>query len=280
MFSKKLAILIAVFFFITVNFTILILSSKDVLSEKKIGIDSIGITLISPFQIVVFKIKESLENIWESYFSTVSALKENFVLKNKLSYLLQIKDKNKELEFENKRLRKFINFQNSIKNTLVVAEVIARDPSPWFGTIMINKGSNKGLVKGLPVLVPQGIVGRLISVAKNSSKVLLIIDRNSAVDALIQNSRTRGIVKGNNTKNCFLKYAFQKDEIKVGQVIISSGLDQVFPKGLRIGTVLKVRKKSSLLFQEIFIKTCVDFTKLEEVLVSIKEIDTGKKYND
>ncbi|HKK90112.1 MAG TPA: rod shape-determining protein MreC, partial [Desulfobacteraceae bacterium] len=144
---------------------------------------------------------------------------------------------------------------------------------PWFRTIMIGKGSRDGLAKGLPVLVSEGIVGQIVSVSEKYSRVLLITDRNSAVDALVQTSRSRGIVKGDNTDRCFFKYALRKVPIEKGDIIVSSGLDQVFPKGLRIGKVVQEKKERSRLFQTITVKTFVNFDKLEEVLVSL---DRGK----
>jgi rod shape-determining protein MreC len=117
------------------------------------------------------------------------------------------------------------------------------------------------------VLVSEGIVGQIIKVAAHYSRVLLITDRNSAVDALVQNSRVRGMVKGNNENQCSFVYALRKDEVKQGELIISSGLDQVFPKGLKIGRVTNVTKVHSQLFQNITLETSVDFDKIEEVLV-------------
>jgi rod shape-determining protein MreC len=110
-------------------------------------------------------------------------------------------------------------------------------------------------------------VGQITKVSPNFSRVLLITDRNSAVDALVQTTRARGMVKGNGESSCSFVYALRKEEIQAGEVIVSSGLDQVFPKGLKIGTVLAVKKDHSRLFQDIIIQTSVDFDKLEEVLV-------------
>jgi rod shape-determining protein MreC len=152
----------------------------------------------------------------------------------------------------------------------VAAKVIGRSPSPWVKTIMIDKGTDNGLTRGLPVMVSEGIVGQVIAVSDRYSRVLLVTDRNSAVDALVQSSRARGIVKGNNTDECSFCYALRKDEIQAGEMIVSSGLDGVFSKGLRIGQVVDVKKESSELFQTILLKTCVDFDRLEEVLVSIR----------
>lgn len=265
MFSRKLLIFVGLALFIAINFIVITMSSKD--SLPVMGIERLFISVTSPFQLAVTKTIYFTQNIWDTYFMAVLAVKENSELKKQLGKTIEIKNRYEELELENIRLKKFVNFTGLVPDTYVAAQIVARDPSPWFKTIMIDKGAKDGLLKGSPVLVSEGIVGQLLEVAKNYSKVLLITDRNSAVDALVQNSRVRGIVKGNNEDNCSFEYALRKDEVRQGETIISSGLDQVFPKGLKIGRILKVTKVHSQLFQDISIETSVDFDKLEEVLV-------------
>ena len=265
MFSRKLLIFVGLALFIAINFIVITMSSKE--SLPVIGIERLFISITSPFQLAVTKTIEFTQNIWDTYFISVRAVKENIELKKQLGKAVEIRNRYEELELENVRLKKFVNFTGLVPDTYVAAQIVARDPSPWFKTIMIDKGAKDGLLKGSPVLVSEGIVGQILEVANNYSKVLLITDRNSAVDGLVQNSRVRGIVKGNNEDNCSFMYALRKDEVKEGETIVSSGLDQVFPKGLKIGRILKVTKVHSQLFQDITIETSVDFDKLEEVLV-------------
>lgn len=123
------------------------------------------------------------------------------------------------------------------------------------------------MAKGLPVLISEGVVGQIVALYPAYSKVLLITDRSSAVDALVQSSRARGIVEGVNNEGCVFQYALRKEKIIPGDIIISSGFDQVFPKGMKIGTVVAVKKENSELFQTIYLKTFVDFEKLEEVMI-------------
>ncbi|MBF0203472.1 MAG: rod shape-determining protein MreC [Desulfamplus sp.] len=266
MFSTKTVLLIGIVLFIATSFTVLTVSSRNALPDN--GIENIAIALISPFQMAVSASFAWCSGIWRVYFATVSAGNENIELKKELALAMGAQNRCMELELENSRLRSFIDFNNASENVFIAAKVIGRDPSPWFQTLMINKGSGDGLIKGLPVLVSEGVVGRIETVSENFSRVLLITDRNSAVDALVQSSRARGIVQGNNTDQCLFKYALRKDEIVQGDIIVSSGLDQVFPKGLRIGKVLDIQKENSDLFQMIIIKTFVNFDKLEEVLVA------------
>jgi len=270
MFSRKMVLLIGIVFFITVNFTVLTVSSKGALPKN--GFERITISLIAPVQMVFSRTLSAIEGIWNDYFAMVSAAKEFPRLKKEAAMAVEIGNRCMEIELENSRLRKFINFQDLEREVLVAAKVIGRDPSPWFRTIMIDKGTGDGLTRGLPVLVSEGVVGQVVTVARHYSMVLLVTDKNSAVDALVQTSRARGIVKGNDSEFCSFRYVLRKNKIEVGEMIISSGLDGVFPKGLRVGRVVDLKEDSSQLFQEITIKTCVDFDKLEEVLVSLKNV--------
>lgn len=265
MFSRRLLIFVGLALFIAINFIVITMSSREALPVS--GIERVTISITSPIQLAVTRTIQFTQDIWTTYFMAVLAVQENIDLKVRLAKTFEIQNQNKELDLENIRLKKFVNFTSRVSDTYVAAQIIGRDPSPWFKTIMIDKGVDDGLVKGSPVVVSEGIVGQIIEVSKGYAKVLLITDRNSAVDALVQNSRVRGIVKGNNEDQCSFVYALRKDELKEGELIVSSGLDQVFPKGLKIGRILKVRKVHSQLFQDITIETSVDFDKIEEVLV-------------
>jgi rod shape-determining protein MreC len=268
MFSRKMFIAIGVALFAAINLIVISMTSRQALKVN--GPEKVLITITAPFQMAAQKTICFTSSIWQTYFAAVSAAKENAVLKKQLSMTEQIENQNQELSRENARLKKFVEFTASVpgeSGTYLAARVIARDPSPWVKTVMIDKGEKHGLEKNAPVLVPEGIVGQITTVSHNFSRVLLIIDRNSAVDALVQNTRARGMVKGGGDNTCVFVYALRKDQIQAGETIVSSGLDQVFPKGLKIGTILDVDKDPSQLFQDIMIQTNVDFDKLEEVLV-------------
>lgn len=258
-------IFIGVALFIAINLIVITMTSRQTLPVS--GAERMAIALTSPFQSMVRKTISFTQSIWQTYFVSVLAVRENQRLRGELSRAQEIENQYRELALENARLKKFVNFTHSVPATYVAARVIARDPSPWFKTMMVDKGLENGLTKGSPVLVSEGIVGQLIEVSGRFSRVLLITDRNSAVDALVQETRVRGMVKGSNEDTCTFEFALRKDEIRPGEMIVSSGLDQVFPKGLKIGRVLDVQKDHSQLFQDIIIETSVDFDKLEEVLV-------------
>jgi len=264
MFSKKMVIIVGAVALIVVNIIILSVNSSRYSSY---GSWRTAIFFIAPFQKTVTKSVQFLKNIWGHYFFLVSVAQENDNLKKAINQAIDKNNKYREVEISNFRLRNLLNFRKTMTNQVLVAEVIGQDPSPWFKTIIIDKGKSDGVEKGLPVVVPEGITGQIVDISYNYSKVLLIIDQNSAVDALVQRTRARGLIKGQSDGRCLSKYVLRKDDVKVGDTVVSSGLDGVFPKGLRVGYVTEIVKRNSGIFQEVTVMPYVDFEKLEEVLV-------------
>ena len=227
----------------------------------------LSIFVVAPFQDAVSHSIKFLESIWNHYFNLVSVAEENKILQKELSHARERNNFCYETELSNIRLRYLLKFKKNLTEQVIAAEVIGKDPSAWFKTIIIDKGKIDGLTKGLAVVVPEGIAGQVTDVSEHYAKVLLIIDGNSAVDALVQRTRARGIVEGSQADVCLLKYALRNDDVASQDIVITSGLDGVFPKGLRVGSVSKVIKQNSGIFQEVAVKPYVDFEKLEEVLV-------------
>jgi rod shape-determining protein MreC len=269
MFSKRFIFLILAIFIVLGNLVFLAVGSQDGVPVSRF--ERITIAMVAPFQMMVTRTTNAVQDVWSVYFTSVSATRENKILKKALALATADQNSCRELALENQRLRKFIHFKQTESRIMVAAKVIARDPSPWFSTMMIDKGTEDGLSRGLPVVAAEGIVGQVVAVSSRYSRVLLITDRNSSVDALVQSTRARGIVQGDNTETCFFDYALRKETVSIGDDIVASGLDQIFPKGLSIGKVVDVRKENSDLFQHVRVKTSVDFNTLEEVLVFVKQ---------
>ena len=264
MFSKKLVLIIGVIVLIAVNIIVLSINSRRYTS---FGLERVAISLISPFQELVTRTIRFTKDIWQQYFALVTVARENQILRSELNQASEKSNLWHETELANARLRNLLDFQKNITEQVVAAEVIGKDPSPWFKTVIIDKGKADGVTKGLPVVMPQGIAGQVIETANHYSKVMLIIDRNSAVDALVQRTRARGVIKGESTDQCRLDYVLRKKDVRVGDIVVSSGSDGVYPKGLRIGRVSEVIEHDADIFHEVFISPFVDFEKLEEVLV-------------
>ena len=275
MFSKRVVMIVALIISIAANIILLTVSSRSRLPTNDVG--PVAIAIVGPFQKLVSSSMERVYDLWKNYFNLVNVAIENEKLKKSLSLAVEKINQCSEVENSNERLRSFLYFQKSSKTRVLAAEVIAKDPSSWFKTIVIDKGKADGVEKGFPVVVPEG---QIIEASNNYSKVLLIIDRNSAVDALVQRTRARGIIKGESTSECILEYALRKHDINVGDTIISSGLDGVYPKGLRLGEVSEITKRSSGIFQEVIVSPYVDFEKLEEVLIVLNHTAREKTFGN
>ena len=267
MFSKKMVLIIGGVILITVNVILLSVTSK---SQSTFGFGRIGLSFVAPFQELVTRSVRFARGIWEHYFFLVSVSQENEDLKKSLNDAIEKNNQWNELKLANNRLRNLLTFQKSLTDRVVAAEVIGKDPSMWFKTVIIDKGKADGLQKGLPVVLPQGIAGQVIEVSDRYSKVMLIIDRNSAVDALVQRSRARGIIKGASADQFRFEFVLRKNDVRVGDTVVASGFDGVYPKGLRIGQVSDLSGRTSDIFYKIVVTPFVDFEKLEEVLVILR----------
>jgi len=234
------------------------------------------------FRQVVLEIVVPLENVvnsalngiykgWNRYIFLVGLEEENKKLKKKVSSLTSEVRTYSGTHLECMRLRKLLNLQESFQSQTIAARVIGSDRSSIFKTILLDKGKFEGLKVGLPVIAIGGVVGRIIDVSWNVSKVLLFIDYNSNIDALVQNVRAQGILQGSGNKGCILKYVQRLENVNIGDAVVSSGLAGVFPKGLLLGTVISVDKAETSLFQKISVAPSVDVSKLEEVLVIVKK---------
>ena len=265
MFSKKMVMIVGVIVLIAVNIILLSVFNRRYVSYYRPG--RIAISLIAPFQKASTSSIRFVRDIWRHYFFVVNVAKENDNYQKALNKAFENNIQLKEFELSNSRLRNLLNFKKTITDRVLSAEVIGKDPSPWFKTVLIDKGENDGVETGMAVVVPKGIAGQVTDVSANYSKVLLIIDHNSAVDALVQNDRARGIIQGDAAGQCLFKYVLRKHDIKIGDIVVSSGLDGVFPKGLAVGYVSAVIKPKSGIFQDVTVSPYVDFEKLEEVLI-------------
>jgi rod shape-determining protein MreC len=275
MFSRKLLVISGLFTFIIVNIILMFISARYVGSSSVSR--HLGMVVVSPLQKIVTVSIRSLRSMWLQYFFLISTEKENDVLKKKLAEIIYDVNQCKEKEISNERFRKLLDFKTASGLFTISAEVIGKDPSQWYKTFVIDKGVSEGVTKGLPVVVPEGIVGQVIDASDHYSKVLLIIDSNSAVDALVQQTRAHGIIKGDSENRCLLNYVSRKEIVNIGDSVVSSGLDGVFAKGLLIGKVTDIILSKSGIFQEIEVSPFVDFDKIEEVLV-VSNASTEIKY--
>jgi rod shape-determining protein MreC len=266
MFSKKSMVVAGALVLIGLN---LLVFSLDIIRKSSLyeAAARAAVFLVAPVQEAFHSTLDFFDGAWEHYFDLVAVSYENEKLGQELARAHQQKHQYRELARANDRLRELVNLKKASPYEFLAAEVIGRDPSAWYQSIVINKGADDGLHKADPVLTANGIVGHLLHVAGDHATVMLIIDRNSAVDAMVQRTRARGLAKGAGNGRCRFDYTLRKEALRVNDIVMSSGFDGIYPKGFRIGYVSKVIRRNTGLFQEVEITPFVDFETLEEVLV-------------
>ncbi len=197
---------------------------------------------------------------------------ENRSLRKQLNDLLVEEVKFTEIEAENKRLRLLLNFsrQNplySFQGATIVGRVVGVQPDNVSQIVTIDCGANQGIRRGMPVVAAEGLVGRILQVHAETSEVLLLIDPASVVNAQVQSSRAPGLVRGRVLKLPLITFVPQGALIRPGDIVLTSGVGNTFPRGILIGQVISVSYKDYEMFQQAVIRPTVDFQRLEEVLV-------------
>lgn len=265
----------AVILFVAV-FTVILLAGSFVHGKVQFAfIDRVVITLLSPFEYVFSTVGVSLRHITMATGEVFTVYGKNQELKAELDNYRQNNLDMTEIMAENDRLRAMLDYKKTATQfDFVTAMVVARDPGTWTSVIIVNKGTNDGIVKDMPVVTPQGLVGNVIQAYASSAKIQLILDPRSAVGALNQRSESRvaGIVEGSGTNHNaprLLNLARDAD-IVPGDTVVTSGFGGIYPKGLAVGEVLDVVNDEGGLLKYAVLKPAVDFDKLEEVFIIVR----------
>ena len=237
------------------------------------------LTLVAPLQEGAMQIARFSQHLWRQYFYHVSLYDENERLTRELALAKAQQNLARELQKSNQRLQQLLQFKKLVPRKTVAAEVIGRDHSQWFQTIVVNKGTSDGVEKGHAVVAPAGVVGQVVETAPFHAKVLLIVDANSAVDVKIQRTRASGILKGGAAGLCRFDYALRNHDIKTGDVVITTGQDRVFPKGMLVGRVKVIDQPRAGIFQDVVVNPFVNFDTLEEVIIIIEPPEDSLRGN-
>jgi rod shape-determining protein MreC len=251
-------VLLAAFVFYSLN-----LKNKEYENPLERG----ALNLMAPVNGVIARLNYWAAGIWNDYVALVGVRQENKQLRESIKILNTRMVESREAVLAGERLKKLLEMRNFLQVPSLAAAVIGEDGTPWFKTIMIDRGEADGLKEGMPVVAAQGVVGQLVKVVARSSRVLLITDHASGVAGIIQRSRARGVVKGKGEGRCALEFSLTEEDVKVGDSVITSGIGRKFPKGLPVGEVTMVKKGEYGIFQTVEVRPAVNLARLEEVLV-------------
>jgi rod shape-determining protein MreC len=251
---------------LTLIFLVSTLGTQKFGSMHKLVMEAVG-----PLQKMVAVTASSLGSFADEYLdvfqNSLRLREENKLLLMQLQENEILLNKSREAMATNASFRRLLEFRDGLARPVVAATVIGKDPSVWFRSVIIDQGSNSGIVKGNPVVNSEGIVGQIFTTSPNYSKVLLAIAPSSAIDVLLQKSRVRGILKGTGTLTYRLEYILKTVEVEEGDYVVTAGYGGVFPTGLPVGVVSKVIKKPRGMFHEIEVTPAVDYQTLEYLLV-------------
>lgn len=201
------------------------------------------------------------------YLDLIGIKKQNLELKGQLSELNAQLGAMTELKMENERLSQLLGFKQASKMNLLAARVIGNDLQHEHNTILVDRGLNHGVKKNMAALTTGGVVGYTFRVEPESSQIILLTDRYAVIDAIVQRSRARGLVEGVKSSNTRLKYLKRSDDVKVGDLIVTGGMYNLFPKGFPIGTVTAIDKSRYGMTQEVEVKPAVEALNLEELFI-------------
>ncbi len=234
--------------------------------------DRVVIGMTAPIQITLSWTLEKIALGFERYIYLWHTHQENLELLEENRRLLKSIADFREIQQENLRLRKLLRFEEKLNFKSILARVISKDISNEYRSLRLNRGEEAGVKRNMAVITDEGVVGRILRTSWETSDVLTLLDPLSAVDTIVERSRARGVVEGLSDDICQLKFALRTDDIEPGDLLISSGLGGIFPKGLSTGIVSRVNRKSYGITQEVEVRPSADFSKLEEVLIVFEDL--------
>jgi rod shape-determining protein MreC len=226
----------------------------------------LAVCAIAPFERLFIYSGESMRGVWTNYIDLRNVRSENVRLKADSERMRLERAREQEDARQARRIQALLGFKEQWIDVTVAAQVIGTSGTESSRVLYLDKGTKDGIRADMPVITPDGVVGKVLTVYGETAQVLMINDPTSGVGATLVNSRLQGIVKGTSTGEVQLNYIMGDEAVQSGEALVTSGGDRVFPKGLPIGTVANVTMGRNL-FLDIKLKPAVDLNRLEEVLV-------------
>ena len=218
-------------------------------------------------------IEKRITSVWNHYIWLVGVQEENALMKEKVRLLEAESVENSEIRIRYDRLLKLMELDRRDRNRKLFASVVVEIEKPFSRLLIINKGSNHGVRPNFAVVSTEGIIGKIQSVTPFQSVVQLITDPHSQFPVLLQQSRTKAMVIGSEDGTLQLKYIPRRLELKESDKVVTSGLAGIFPKGLAVGKIDTIQKKSFELFQRVVLTPSAKMRKIEEVAVIVKNVE-------
>ena len=264
------------YFFLAVVVGHVVLISTQVTTKRGVPmLEGAVFGVFSEVQRVANVVTTGVRTSWQNYFALQQVQAENERLKQQISALQIRLQQERSLAQQSQSLQKLLELKTASDLSTTAASVIAGGASPEFRTITIDKGTSEGIHSDMAVISPAGIVGRVIQPSPRAAKVQLLIDRNAAAGALVERTRAQGVVIGTGADELRMDYVSGSSEVKAGDVVVTSGIDGIYPKGFVIGQIQSVKRGAGE-YSSIVIRPAVDFSALEAVLIVVTPRPTAQ----
>ena len=255
------------YLFIGVMLAHILLISAQVNSKTGVPVlESVTFGVFSELQRGLSGAFSSVVGVWSGYIGLRRVKAENDELKRQLAEAQIAVQEQRALADRTRGLERLLGMREQLALNTAAAEIIGAAATPDFRTVTIDKGARDGVQRDMSVIAPSGVVGRVVVASARSAKVQLLIDRNAAAGALVERSRAQGVVVGSGDERMHMEYVSEVADVVVGDLVVTSGIDGIFPKGFIIGRVDGVEKSGGA-YKRITVTPAVDFRSLEEVLV-------------
>ncbi len=258
----------------------ILLISAQVNSRSGVPVlESVTFGIFSEVQRALSGGVSGVRRVWSGYIGLRNLKAENEELKRQLAASQVAAQEQRALADRARGFQRLLELRDHLALATTAAEIIGAAASPDFRTLTIDKGTRDGLRPDMAVIAPEGVVGRIVVPSARSAKVQLLIDRNAAAGVIVERTRAQGVVVGGGDDRLQMQYVSEVSDLAVGDVVVTSGIDTIYPKGLVVGRI-EVVEKNGPAFKRIVVKPAVDFSRLEEVLVVLtptaaKEAATG-----
>ncbi len=267
---RNVTILVAVLFVQVLGLAVQVKRATQDESTRLIRVWAVD--AVTPFEKGIVWFQSGVTNLWHNYFYLRGVRQENRDLKQQIERLrIEQVRLNQDAE-QARRLQALLGFREQFISKTLAAQVIGSSGSEQSRSIYIDKGSRDGIKPDMAVITAEGVVGKVLRVFKTTSQVLLVNDQTSGVGAILEKTRLQGVLRGTPLGEVVLEKVMSDETVALGERVLTSGGDQIFPKGLPVGTVTKVSPGSEL-FLNIRVKPSADLNRLEEVLVITEQVE-------
>jgi len=235
------------------------------------ALHKLTLDMVGPLESAVSSSLSGVITLKDDYLALFHVREDNKRLAALVDKYMQELAERRESYHKFKHYEELLEFKKQEGFGLLAARVVGKDPALWFQTIIIDRGTEDDVVEGMVVLSPSGVIGQVIHTAERYSKVLLANAPSSAIDAMVQKSRMRGILKGAGVNGYVFEYVLKNADVVEGDYIVTAGIGGIFQSGIPLGRVSSVRSLERGMFLEIKVQPSVDFQKLEEVFVDLTD---------